>query len=207
MIWALFNDIAQRLITLNKWEQKRNFSEKLKALRLSPGSKILDFGCGTGLFCNVFTKEQFEYYGYDIDERLINYANSLYQKKNCKFTASIEELTKEAPFEFILTNCCFHHIDDSTISDVLTEIQNLLDLNGIFLMIDILFAENDPSILRNLFRKLEKGAFIRKVDEYQKIVEQHFKVISSIVERSHLFSLKNNPIYNDLLILVCKKEV
>lgn len=204
MIWALFNDVMQRIVTLDKWQQRKNLSNRLKALHAISGSKILDFGCGTGLFARVFKKENLDYYGYDIDKESIAYANRLYQ--NCTFTTSIKHLKQEAPFDLILANCCFHHIDDGTLSAELSGIHELLADPGIFMMIDLLLAEEDPSLLRKLYRKLERGAYIRHIEDYRWLVEKHFTITRSTIERSHLFSFKYSPIYNDLVIFECKKR-
>ncbi|MCC6347805.1 MAG: class I SAM-dependent methyltransferase [Nitrospirales bacterium] len=206
MLNALFNDVVQRVLTGNKAEQKRNLRSILQGLPLKPGSRCVDFGCGTGLFAKVFTGEGLRYYGYDIDERLTEYANGLYRNDTCLFTASMDLLKKHAPFDLIMANCCFHHISTSLIHKVLSGIGSLLNDDGTFLLIDILFAENDPSLLRGLFRKLERGAYVRKAEDYRRVVEKHFTVATALVERSHLFSLKGIPVYNDLLILTCRKR-
>ncbi len=206
MFNALLNDIFQRVLTFNKVEQKKNLAGKLETLSLRQGVKCLDFGCGTGLFANVFTGGGFRYYGYDIDKRLVDYANHLYRSNSCEFTGSMDRLKELSPFGFIMANCCFHHIDDALICEVLAGINGLLEDDGVFLLIDILFAENDPSVLRGLFRKLERGAYVRKAEDYRTIVEKVFTVTDSEVKRSHLFSMKGSPVYNDLLMLTCKKR-
>jgi len=206
MLNALLNDIFQRVLTFNKLEQKANLSNKLGSLALKPGTKCIDFGCGTGLFAGVFAGRGFRYYGYDIDRGLIDYANRLYRSDSCAFTDSIAYLNEQAPFGLIMANCCFHHIDDAIINKVLEDIRGILADDGVFLLIDILFAENDPSVLRGLFRKLERGAHIRKAEDYRKIAEKVFTVTDSSVERSHLFSLKGIPVYNDLVFLTCRNK-
>jgi hypothetical protein len=72
-------------------------------------------------------------------------------------------------------------------------------------MIDILFPQNDSHWLRNIFRKLDRGAFIRTADGYSVQIERHFEILQSKTERSHFVSLNKNPIYNDLLVLTCRK--
>jgi len=202
MMWAILNDLMQRFISLDKWEQRNNLRQSVQSLSLPRGSKVLDFGCGTGLFARVFMKMGLNYYGYDIDKRLISYARRLY--RNCQFTASKDELIKQAPFDLIISNCCFHHIDSATLCEELIGIRKILSGNGTFMMIDILFSERDPSLFRKLFRKLELGMHVRVMDDYRRIVEQHFSIIKTDIVRSHLFSIKNNPIYNDLAIFECK---
>ncbi len=204
MMWAALNDLMQRIISLDKWEQRKNLRQSVQSLNLLPGSKVLDFGCGTGLFARVFMKMGLNYYGYDIDIRLISYARRLY--RNCQFTASKDELVKQAPFDLIIANCCFHHIDSATLCDELIEIRRILGGDGTFMMIDILSSENDPSLLRKLFRKLELGTHVRVMDDYRRIVEQHFSIIKTEIVRSHLLSIKNNLIYNDLAVFDCKAK-
>ncbi len=201
MLWAPFSDLMQRIITLNKWEQKINLRRRVQTLNLPQGSKVLDFGCGTGLYARVFTKMGFHYCGYDIDHRLVSYAHCLY--RNCQFTASKDELKKEAPFDLVVANCCFHHIDDLTLHEELNELKRILSADGTLFVVDILISNEDTFLLRKLFRKLELGGHVRSYNDYKKLIEQHFKIVKSNVGRSHLFSIKNNPIYNDMVFFEC----
>lgn len=204
MIWAALNDLMQRIITLDKLEQRSNLGKRVQSLSLQRGSKVLDFGCGTGLFARVFMKMGLNYYGYDIDNRLISYARCLYKKD--QFTASKNEVRKEAPFDLIVANCCFHHIDNIALHKELEEIKEILNTNGTFIVVDILFSNNDTHFLRKLFRKLELGTHVRLIDDYRRIVEQDFSIIKTDIVRSHLFSIKNNLIYNDLAVFECKAK-
>lgn len=203
MMWAFLNDLFQRVLTINKWEPRRNLALNLKALPLKSGSRCLDFGCGTALFAPVFTSLNLDYYGYDIDQRLLDYASRIY--KNTHFTSFWNDLEAIAPFDLILANCCFHHIDSGTLDAELHKISTLLADHGTFIMIDILFPQNDSHCLRNMFRKLERGAFIRTADGYTVHIARHFEIMQEKTERSHLFSLNKNPIYNDVLVLTCRK--
>lgn len=206
MIRAFLSDIAQRIITFNKLEQRKCLSRWLEDIGIPDGGRILDFGCGTGLFCNLFLKKGFEYWGYDIDERLIAFSSRLYRKG--RFTGSKEKLGSVSPFDLILANCCFHHIDDPLLHEELATIGSFLADGGIFLMMDILLVEKDTSSLHNLFMKLERGRHLRTADGYRKIVEKHFSIARKGMERSHILSLKHrlNPVFNDLVVLVCTKE-
>lgn len=203
MIQAFLNDLFQRVLSVNKREQREYLSGYLKALNLKPGSSCLDFGCGTALFAPVFTASNLIYYGYDIDQHLVNYASRIY--RNAKFTSSLNDLEDTAPFDLILANCCFHHIDSGTLDLELHNISTLLADDGTFIMVDILLPQNDSFWLRKLFRKLEKGVFIRTESDYSVQVERHFTIIQRKIERSHLFSLKKSPVYSDLLVLICRK--
>ncbi|MDY6971690.1 MAG: class I SAM-dependent methyltransferase [Thermodesulfobacteriota bacterium] len=205
MTWALFNDVAQRILSGDKWEQRSNLCRRLRQIALPPGSKAMDFGCGTGLFARVFVEEGFKYVGYDIDDRLIAYAARLYP--SCRFTTSDEVLKREGPFDFIYANCCFHHIKDELLSIELERIKSLLADNGVFFVLDILRVENDRSPLHRLFMMFEQGEYVRTIEGYQDLVERHFLINGVDIERSHLFSIKHrlNPLYNDLAVFACSK--
>jgi SAM-dependent methyltransferase len=114
MAWALFHDVAQRVISLNKLEQRRHLRERLRALALPEGALALDFGCGTGLFAPAFQAAGLRYVGYDIDPRLVGYARRLYG--GARFVSIEEELRAAAPFDLIVANCSFHHIADDASS-------------------------------------------------------------------------------------------
>jgi len=203
MFQAFLNDLFQRIITQNKREQRINLRREISRLNIPPGGRVLDFGCGTGLFAPVFIEAGLNYYGYDIDEGLIKYAAKIY--RNSLFNSSLDNLRQSGPFDLVVANCCFHHIDTEKLSIELTRIKQQLTDKGVFLMIDLLLPVNDKNILRRLFRKLEKGAFIRQADDYRKIIQRHFQIVDSRMDRSHLFSMKSNPIYNDMIIFVCQK--
>jgi len=197
MAWALFNDVAQRLITLNKLEQRRQLLERLRALDVPRGGLALDFGCGTGLFAPTFQAAGLRYVGYDVDARLVCYARRLYG--GARFVSTEAELRATAPFDLIVANCCFHHIADDVLSTELGRIRSLLADRGAFVMIDILLSDHDPSFLRRQFMKLERGAYVRRPEQYRALVERHFQVRRVDHDPSHVFSLPQN----DFVVLEC----
>jgi len=197
MAWAFFNDVAQRLITLNKLEQRRQLLERLRALDVPRGGPALDFGCGTGLFARTFQAAGLRYVGYDVDARFVRYARRLYG--GARFVSTEAELRAAAPFDLIVANCCFHHIADDVLSAELGRIRSLLADRGAFVMIDILRSDSDPSFLRRQFMKLERGAYVRRPEHYRALVERHFQVRRVDHDPSHVFSLPQN----DFVVLEC----
>jgi len=201
-MWTAFlNDLFQRIITLNKWEQRSHLELRLKDLNLPKNAKALDFGCGTALFAPTFIKAGFSYHGYDIDPELLRYAGRLYPKG--AFFSSLEGASIQAPFDMILANCCFHHISDEQLSGEMSRIKNLLKPGGTFLFIDLLLRNDDHSWIRRAFRKLERGAYVRKGEDYLRIIEKQLQVKAQHTVRSHVFSIPGNPAYNDLIVLEC----
>lgn len=206
MIKAFLNDIFQRIVTLDKFEQKKKLKNRLKKYRISDNAKVLDFGCGTGLFANVFLNRNWAYYGYDIDNQLTDYAALLHPQGH--FTTSRSMLESYGQFDLILANCCFHHIDDVPAVEELKRISDLLSNQGWFYMIDILKVVNDHSRLHRAFMKLEQGRHLRTLQGYEHLIAPDFVIVESSVERSHVLSLGHpaNPFFNDLAVFICRKR-
>jgi len=206
MFHALINDLAQRVLTLNKFEQRVQLQNFISALDFPEKYRTLDFGCGTALFAPLFLRNGHEYVGYDIDRRLVDYAHRLYPK--ALFTTSKEELRERGPFDLILINCCTHHISDDILKIELAALAQLLKPGGICLLVDILkVAPEDDTVVHRWFMKLEQGQFLRCAEEYAAIMARHFTIARQSRWRSHLFSLpwKYNPLYNDLIVIAGKK--
>ncbi|HUO64164.1 MAG TPA: class I SAM-dependent methyltransferase [Terriglobales bacterium] len=203
MIWALINDLGQRAVTLNKWEQRRRLRGRLKALALPPGSKVLDFGCGTGLFANTFSESGLTYRGYDIDDRLVSFARRTHSGH--VFASTRDEVARHGPFDLIVANCCFHHIPDDALAEELGWVKAILADRGTFLLIDIVARPEDRSILRRAFRAMERGAFLRREEEYVAIVGGHLAVRRVSAEQSNVLSIPNNPVHNNLVVIECGK--
>jgi len=203
MIWALINDLGQRVVSGNKWEQRRSLRRRLKALALPPGSRALDFGCGTGLFVSTFTGSGLAYHGYDIDSRVVTYASRMHSGQ--VFVSTRDEVARHGPFDLVVANCCFHHIDDDTLAEELEWVKAVLSDRGTFLLIDLIIRPEDRSLLRRLFRTLERGAHLRRAEEYAAIAGRHLAVRRIGADRSYMLSIPGSPIYNDLVVVECGK--
>src|SRR5438309_1683945 len=104
-------DLAQRIVTGNKLDQRRHLATVLASLPPVSGAKVLDFGCGTGLFAGTIKQLGFRYYGYDVDAGVVEYAKKRY--RGVELFHSFEDVRRHSPFDVIVANCCFHHIADS----------------------------------------------------------------------------------------------
>lgn len=197
----LLEDLAQRIITLDKRQARGILAEKLKEHNLQSGCKALDFGCGAGLLSRVFIEYGIDYYGYDIDAKMLEYARWLYPK--CTFVNTIKEALAQAPYDVILANICFHHIPNNELMlSVLPAINSMMSSKSVFVLIDALPLENNASFIRRAYNKLERGHCKRCEADIQEILEREFLIKSKCIKRSYILALdtKFNPVYNDLFI-------
>lgn len=205
LLRACLGDLAQRVLTGNKFNQKSRLLGLLRGLALPAGSRVLDFGCGTGVFAPLFARAGFGYTGFDIDPASLDYARLLHSPP-ASFTHSLDEAATQGPYGCILANCCFHHIPTEELHGLLGRLRAMLAPGGVFLLVDILAVENDPSPLHRWFMTLEQGRHVRPRREYEEIVAGHFRIARSGVYRDNILSIPVGriPIGNDLLFLECR---
>jgi len=97
---------------------------------------VLDFGCGTGLFATTLAENGARYVGYDVDERLVQYASRLYA--SLVFTHDKQQVSATGRTITSSPTVVFHHIPDEHAGGALEFIKTNLGPNGCFVMLDIL---------------------------------------------------------------------
>ncbi|OCL28093.1 hypothetical protein U472_02550 [Orenia metallireducens] len=135
--------------------------------------KVLDFGCGIGSSCSLFSPDK--YLGIDLDSNRIKYAKELYPKYS--FRSIKEKGLKDInqSFDYILIIAVLHHISSIDLEDILIELADLLNSNGKLLIIEPYYHLN--SHFNNHFMSLfDNGQYIRTIDDYLKIFNrQNYK--------------------------------
>ena len=102
------------------------------------GAKILDVGCGTGVLYSLLAKEGYDVYGFDISEKEIKRAKTLYEEgglRNCISIADAENLPfGNESFDVIFCHAVFHHIEN--VEKALTEFRRCLKKDGKLILIE-----------------------------------------------------------------------
>jgi SAM-dependent methyltransferase len=194
---AFISDIGQRIVTVNKREQRRALTAWIRRLRLPPGATVLDFGCGTALFARTLHAAGLQYHGYDPDEGCVRYARRLYP--DLTFTTQLDAAAER--YDVILANCCFHHIPDAELCQrTLPTIARLLRRSGVFLLWDVLPLDETASTVRRAYNVLEQGDCKRTVAQLERLVTRDFTVRWQDVDR--FFAVRApvvNRIFSDLV--------
>lgn len=132
-------------------------------------NKILEIGCSTGNASKeIIDFKNNDYIGIDIDEGYINIA-----KKNCilgsykKMDARYLDF-KNNSFDLILIISMIHHCSDKEAKLIFNEAERVLKKDGKILFVEPTFSKNDK--LSTILLKLDRGKFIRSVNEYKKLV-------------------------------------
>ena len=130
------------------WDEKprrvelgKNVSEYVKNY-ISNDSKILDFGCGTGLVSLNFCGLAQEIVGVDLSPEMINIYNEKAKSINCNamgICKDVKEILQK--FDIIVASMVFHHIEN--IEEMLDTLYNRLTPNGKLFIADL--AKEDGS--------------------------------------------------------------
>lgn len=112
----------------------RNVREKVN---FGNKSKILDIGCGTGLFGMEFCDEATEIVGVDTSNEMLNVfknkETSSLKIRTYNINVEIEKLDEK--FDLIVSSMAFHHMEKPQI--VIDRIFEMLNDNGVALIVDL----------------------------------------------------------------------
>lgn len=130
--------------------------------------KLLDFGCANGNTFSAF--RDFDYYGVDIDDRLIRHAQKAFAKcHNVHFVCAdiLERPFPEQSFDAVLFAGTGHHLDDDAFPKIMAALGRMVKLGGAVHFFDTIRTPGEDSLLLRLFLHLDQGKFHRTEDVYR----------------------------------------
>ena len=143
--------------------------------------KILDIGCGPAQILEQIPR--CDYYGYDIDQRSIQYAKKKYRQKNYHFYCkkfNKSEIKKLPKFDFVIFFGILHHLSNKEADKMLTLCKRIMKKNSKLLTEDPILVEKQNIIAKFLIEK-DRGINVRQKKEYINLLKKHFKKIKNKV--------------------------
>ncbi len=131
----------------NSWDtpEKISFFETLSAyilknLTLPEKGRVLDFGCGTGLFGLNFLNHKNELVGIDTSAAMLEVMNSKvdssYKLKTYLLNLEEESIPEDiGSFDLIVSAMAFHHLNNP--SSMVTKLKPLLREDGVLVVMDL----------------------------------------------------------------------
>jgi len=144
--------------------------------------KVLDFGCGQGLFSSTLSKEQnIKYIGIDKDFSLISIAKKKYPLLS--YIVSNEELCfKNQQLDLVLANNVLHHMTEQQITTFAGSLKNILKEKGMLIIIELVPRNQQKGLLFKgvtfLEEKIKKIIYYKKED-LARILGSEFKNIQT----------------------------
>ncbi|MFQ3368167.1 MAG: SAM-dependent methyltransferase [Methylophilaceae bacterium] len=163
------------------------------------GKKILDVGCGPGKE-SIFFRNSKKYIGIDFSKIYINSAKIHYSKYGDFYCCSIEKIDKLPikDIDLVVLKGVFHHLPDDVIDKFLLKIKGKMSAKGTICSVDPFFAEK--KIFANIFVCLDRGKFVRKVDDLTGIISNHMHI------KSQEITIQKFPPFQRILLEIQNKQ-
>jgi SAM-dependent methyltransferase len=172
-------DAYQRLV--GGHESKRRFVDDY--VRPTPGDNVLDIGCGTGALRTLMPRK-LTYLGVEIDPSYVELARSRLDDDDEVVRADIGafELPPGRRFDLAVAYGVFHHLDAATAQRAVDVAAQALAERGRFVIAEPCWAPGQGAFERLLMR-LDRGRFVRTIDEYAELVRSRFARVETAVMR------------------------
>lgn len=157
---------------------------------------ILDVGCGTGEFSVFFNHK--DYFGIDINEGYINYAIRKHKRIFKVMDAQALEFADNS-FDNVIVLGVFHHLSNDQSFRVLKEIKRVLRCYGKLFVIEDIHVRSRYNLIGKVLQILDKGDFIRNLDEYTELFSKYFDILRKYPTRNvfcdyHVFVLRHQVV-------------
>lgn len=135
--------------------------------QLAPGRRVLEIGCGTGLFTSYFARTGADLVAVDISESLLAHARAreLPAERVTFLCRRFEDCGLEGPFDGVVGSSVLHHLD---LDQALPQVRDLLKPGGRMAFAEpnmlnpqIAIQKNIPVIKRWLGDSPDETAFVR----------------------------------------------
>lgn len=149
----------------------------------SPGTRILDFGCGTANILRHLPND-IEYFGIDLSQEYIDKARELWGNRGRFECVSVSDVTPEALglFDRVLGWGLLHHLEDAEAEHFFKLANAVLHPGGMVITIDPCYVENQNPIARYMISR-DRGQNVRYPQEYRALARHSFaSATSTIVE-------------------------
>lgn len=153
-------------------------------LRLEPGQRVLDLGCGPGDILQFLPPV--EYVGYDMNRAYIERARRRFGHRAAFHCSAIDEsIAFHEAFDVVIAHGVLHHLDDSEARTLLRVACRALKPGGRLVSFDGCL-EKGQSALARLLLSIDRGRHVRTREDYERLVRTEFEQVKSFVRRDLL---------------------
>jgi SAM-dependent methyltransferase len=149
-------------------------------LRLSPGQRVLDLGCGPGDILQFLPAV--DYVGYDINRSYIERARRRFGTRGKFLCATLgpELDVGTQAFDVAIAHGVLHHLDDEAVRALFRLARRALRPGGRLVTFDGCYVEGQPALAR-LFLSLDRGRHVRGREAYEALARSAFDEVKSFL--------------------------
>ncbi len=174
----------------------------LKRTMLNRGGLSLDYGCGSGDFCKVFSKYFSEVMATDISEIVLSSAKKNNKNSNVIFVA-LDDTIFDNDYDLILSITVLQHIlNDKDLEKLLGKFaKSLKEKNGKIILLESI-AINEMDTMENDYLKIRSSKKLLEIIKNSGLtVESCYDFYNPLAKNS----LKFKKLYNNVFIRILKK--
>lgn len=143
--------------------------------------RILDFGCGEGIFSNIFNnKKEIKYFEVDKGLNFVKFAKIFHNNNN--YVVGNENLCfKSMVFDFVILNNVLHHMDYENIPKFLIDLKRIMKKRSFLIIIELAARYQQKGFLFKLITYIEekfKKINYCNVDFFQNLFLKGFGEVS-----------------------------
>ncbi len=157
---------------VDQYSRAGNLFSRLFVKYLSPGSTILDIGCGSGRDIANLYKSGFSVTGADSSAEMLEAAAAKYPEISKRLIlSSLPRLSKiKGSFNGVLCSAVPQHLPEEILPESFQHIRNLLTINGIFVVsFPVKYPGIDPETNRDKKRRL---FYVRTPEIYGLLIKE-----------------------------------
>jgi SAM-dependent methyltransferase len=129
-----------------------------RALDPGPTQRVLDVGCGTGRYAELWGCR---YLGVDTDPAYLRYARGRYGARFLRADAARLPV-RDGTFDAAFCVGVLHHLDDRQVAAMVTGMLRVCRPGGAVVLLEPLFPEPGDGPLRRALARLERGRYFRR---------------------------------------------
>ncbi|MBP0012009.1 MAG: methyltransferase domain-containing protein [Roseofilum sp. SBFL] len=181
--------------------------EILKLIGAKPGMKLLDIGCGTGIFAIEASKKGLDVTAIDVSNTMLEYAKA--KANEAEVSITFEEggfLTHTSPpshYDLITSSFSFHHLPDFFKFIALDRLRRLIKSDGKLFIQDVIVEQNnyEPNVNQFIDRQESVGGDFLREDAIVHFQEEYstFDWILEELFRKAGFQIVDSSIQGGLL--------
>jgi len=146
-------------------------------LDIHPGARVIDIGCGPGHIVRDLP-DGIDYFGFDIDERSITFANRHFGDRGTFSTRlfDAEAANELAGADVVMMNGVMHHIPDTGLTETLCHIRHALRPGGWLFTADGCYTPGQSRLVKWLLDN-DRGEHVRDEAGYRRLLEGVFSQV------------------------------